>query len=79
MEEKTELEKLTIILSHWISHNQSHIKEMKKWQLVAENEAPQEVTLEIQRAVEYMESTDTALQKALDGLGGSQGHHHHHH
>ena len=39
MSEKTGIEKLRILLPHWIDHNNSHIEEFSKWKDVAADEA----------------------------------------
>lgn len=84
MIEKTNLEKLRILLPHWVEHSHSHQAEFKKWLEVARAEGQAEAAAEIDRAVALMAETDTALEKALALLGGrldahQHGHHHHHH
>ena len=80
MAEKTELEKLRILLPHWIEHSYSHQKEFEKWAETAQQEGEAAVAAEIKTALESLEKADNALKKALESLGGSvEGHHHHHH
>lgn len=84
MSEKTELEKLRILLPHWIEHSHSHQHDFSKWLEVAKNEGQSEAAAEIDKAISLMKETDTALRKALELLGGEveghggHGHHHHH-
>lgn len=80
MAEKTELEKLRVLLPHWIEHSHSHRKEFAKWVETAEKEGEKTAAAEIQKAMKSLEDADSALEKALESLGGeAEGHHHHHH
>ena len=80
MTEKTELEKLRILLPHWIEHSHSHQEEFGKWADTAEKEGKTTAASEIKKALKSMADADAALKKALESLGGQmEGHHHHHH
>lgn len=80
MSEKTELEKLRILLPHWIEHSHSHQEEFKKWAAVARDGGKTEVADQIEKAIAAMTEADKALEKGVAGLGGPlEGHHHHHH
>ena len=81
MSEKTGVEKLRILLPHWIEHNNSHIAEFVKWrQVVAEETGSSKAPEKIDEAVAAMEKAGKALNEALAELGGGlEGHHHHHH
>ncbi len=80
MREKTELEKLRILLPHWIEHSHSHQEEFKKWAAVAKDEGKADVSDLIEIAIAAMTEANSALEKSLDSLGGKvEGHHHHHH
>ena len=81
MAEKTEVEKLRILLPHWIEHNDSHKAEFNKWAAVAHHEGKSEVAALIEQAVASLEQANHALSAALDKVGGPMegaGHHHHH-
>ncbi|PLX48918.1 MAG: hypothetical protein C0613_09330 [Desulfobulbaceae bacterium] len=78
MSEKTNLEKLRILLPHWIEHSQSHQDEFRKWVEVARTEGQAEAAARIDRALALMADTDQALEEALELLGGKLGEHHHH-
>ncbi len=76
-----QLEKLRVLLPHWIEHNQGHAEECRKWadQLDDEN-----VSSSLEGALEAMEQVTRQLQDALGKAGGpmddkAHGHHHHHH
>lgn len=81
MSEKTGIEKLLILLPHWIEHNNSHIAEFRKWRQVAAAESDNAIVDQrLAEAVAAMEKSGAALTEVLKELGGSlAGHHHHHH
>jgi hypothetical protein len=80
MSEKTGIEKLRILLPHWIEHNNNHIAEFIKWRQVVAEEADSEVVELLGEAVAAMEKSGRALAEVLQKLGGpsKEGHHHHH-
>jgi len=74
-----ELEKLQVLLPHWIEHNQGHGRECKKW---ADQVAEENVQSSLKAALKAMEQVTGHLSKALDAAGGpavTEEHHHHHH
>ena len=74
-----QLEKLQVLLPHWIEHNQGHAGECRKWAEQADNEAVQS---NLMAALAAMEVVTEHLAKALDAAGGpkiEEGHEHHHH
>ncbi len=76
------LEKLQVLLPHWIEHNQGHAEECKKWAEQCEKEeAAAEVHVNLNAALTAMETVTEHLEKALQAAGGAKtdGHHHHHH
>lgn len=79
MAEKSDIEKLQILLSHWIGHNHSHATEMGKWQKVAADNNQAEVAELITKAISGITETDKALSLALEKLGGAPHSHSHHH
>jgi hypothetical protein len=75
------LEKLQVLLPHWIEHNLGHAEECRKW---AEQADHDEVQSNLKAALAAMEGVTKHLEKALDAAGGpptdgDHGHHHHHH
>lgn len=77
----SDLEKLRILLPHWIEHNHSHAAEFGKWSEVAEKDGLPEVAQLINQAVSNLKEAGAALTEALDRIGGpvsGDGHHHHH-
>ena len=79
-----ELEKLRVLLPHWIEHNRGHAEECNKWATLAgqENDA-EEVASSLNAAFAAMEDVSKYLEKALTAAGGAatydtDSHHHHH-
>jgi len=75
-----QLEKLQVLLPHWIEHNQGHTEECRKWAALIDNS---EVQQNLNKALAAMELVTDHLDKALQAAGGpkmddSHGHHHHH-
>jgi hypothetical protein len=76
-----DLDKLRVMLPHWIEHNRGHGEEFSQWadRLIAETP---EVAQLLHRAVDSLRDAQAALEEALDKAGGpleNKGHHHGHH
>ncbi|MDI6761517.1 MAG: hypothetical protein QME83_00665 [Thermodesulfobacteriota bacterium] len=65
MEEK---KRLSVVIDHWIEHNESHMAEYRKWAQKAEELGLDVVKAEIEGAVEKLDQCNHSLQKALKGL-----------
>jgi len=50
--ELTELEKLRVLIPHWIEHSHSHQHEFGKWVAVAKNEGQEEAAEAIDKALQ---------------------------
>lgn len=80
-----EMEKLQVLLPHWIEHNRGHAEECGKWaELAGQEEGATEVESNLKAALVAMAGVSKHLEKALEAAGGAndQGessHHHHHH
>ena len=80
MDQKTTMEKLQILLPHWIEHNHNHETEFKKWVDWARAEGQGPLAELLDKAVASMAETDSILKKVLAEIGGpGEGHCHHHH
>lgn len=81
MGEMKELDKLRVLLPHWIEHNRDHIGDFEKWRaLAAAEKSGAEAGLA--EAVAAMTAAGKALEQVMARLGGPlepPGHHHHHH
>lgn len=80
------VEKLRVMLQHWIEHNQGHVEEFAKWKSVMEEEAQTSIAQKIGDAIAAMDDVNVRLESALKEAGGppehthdDHGHHHHHH
>lgn len=94
MDQKTTMEKLRILLPHWVEHNRNHEAEFKKWADLVRSDGQAGLAELLDKAVASMAETDAILNKALAEVGGtgegghqhdhdhdhghSHGHHHHH-
>lgn len=80
MVDKSDIEKLQVLLPHWIEHSQSHQDEFAKWVELVRSGGHEEIASIIEKALLTMKETDTLLRQALEKSGGpAHGHHHHHH
>lgn len=75
MSTKTDLEKLQIMLPHWLAHNLSHAEEFEKWSTVAREAGQGEAASLIATAATHLRAADQALTAALAKVGA---HHHGH-
>ncbi len=82
MSEQNTIEKLRVLLPHWIEHNNNHIAEFRKWEGEARKESGEEVAQLLDKAISDMEEAGKSLSEALEKVGGTlgsgTGHHHHH-
>lgn len=79
------VEKLRVLLQHWIDHNKGHVEEFETWRKLMEEEGKHTLSGHITEAVKEMAAVNAELGKALHEVGGpkpagdNDGHHHHHH
>jgi hypothetical protein len=71
---ENDVEKLRVLLPHWIEHNGEHASEFRQW--AGRAGAAEEMILE---AAALVEEANTSLEEALEKLGGPLEHHHHEH
>lgn len=69
-----ELDKLRVLIPHWIEHNEEHAREFRQW---AEKAGMAEA--DILLAAERMRHVNEPLMNALEKLGGALPIEHHHH
>jgi len=73
------MEKLRVLLQHWIEHNAGHVEEFDKWQGIMTQEGKKEIAAKIDEAKTQMGKVSKILTDALDHAGGpADGEHHHH-
>jgi hypothetical protein len=63
-----EKQKLSIVIEHWIEHNESHLGEYRKWAQRAGEMGLSAVKGEIDEAIEMLSKLNGRLDKALNGL-----------
>ncbi len=76
------VEKLRVMLQHWIEHNKGHMDEFEKWRGTMKDEGHTSLADHIHRTVELMASVNVELEKTLKEAGGPKhddDHHHDHH
>ncbi|MBC8208912.1 MAG: hypothetical protein H8E79_07080 [Desulfobulbaceae bacterium] len=77
------LQKVRVVLPHWIEHNQGHMDESRKWVQALRDEGKDDVAALIDEAIASMDQAGQLLAQAFEKAGGAmdQGgdHHHHHH
>ena len=60
-----EKKKLSVVIEHWIEHNESHRGEYKKWAQTAAGLGLDSVKTEIEGAIEKISQANQHLAKAL--------------
>lgn len=86
MSQLSDLEKLRVMLPHWIEHNQGHGEEFAQWARRLDGSDP-EIAALLRDAVGSLQKAQAALDEALARAGGPlqdphhghHGHHGHHH
>ena len=68
-----EIEKLRMLIPHWIEHNEEHAEEYRRWSAEAA-----EASADLLAAVEALKIVNQTLGVALEKLGGATSHSHSH-
>jgi molecular chaperone GrpE (heat shock protein) len=63
-----EAKKLSILIDHWIEHNESHMAEYRRWAQKSEELGLKAVKTEIENAIEKLLQCNQSLQKARKGI-----------
>jgi hypothetical protein len=66
----TDMEKLRILLPHWIAHNHEHIAEIDRWASLCEISDNIHVKEALKKAIGATEKVNEELQHAMDMAGG---------
>lgn len=79
----SDIEKLQMLLTHWLQHNKGHTAEYAKWVEVARRSGHSAAADYIEQALDQLAKADRAFAKALESVGppsrGQEHQHHHHH
>jgi hypothetical protein len=60
-----ERKKLSVMIEHWIEHNDEHMEEYKKWANKAEELGLKSVRKEIEEAIGSLSQSNRHLKRAL--------------
>jgi predicted nucleotidyltransferase len=63
-----EKKKLSVIIEHWVEHNESHMGEYKKWAQRAGEMGLDFVKTEIEEAIGKLSQSNRHLEKALKSM-----------
>lgn len=66
---KTDMEKLRILIDHWIEHNEEHADEFKKWAERARAAGNEAVYDDILKAIGKLRDVNENLRAALKKIG----------
>ena len=69
-DEHADLDKLRILLPHWIEHNEEHADSFQRFVARARELGREEMAQRIEEAVERMAACNQALRAALEALEG---------
>jgi len=65
MDQKT---KLSVVIEHWVEHNESHMGEYKRWAQTAGELGLDSVKAEIEEAIGKISQSNEHLKRALKGI-----------
>ena len=68
--EKSDRDKLKILLEYWVKHNAEHTEEFREWAEKSEQSGENEINNDILEAVGYMEKVNERLINALNRIKG---------
>jgi hypothetical protein len=60
--------KLSVVMEHWIEHNESHMGDYRKWAQTAGELGLDKVKADIEEAVEKLSQSNKHLEKALKAV-----------
>ena len=63
-----EIQKLSLVIEHWIEHNKSHMGEYQKWSQRAEELGFTAVKTHIEEAVAVLSQSNRHLEQALRAI-----------
>ena len=69
------VEKLRVLLPHWIEHNSEHAAEFREWAERARQSEHRDAAWDVRVAAENLEAANDVLEAALEKLGGPLEHH----
>ena len=78
-----DMEKLAVLLPHWIEHNKNHEDEFNKWLTIIKSNGEDEIASLLEKAVLSLQEIDSVLCQIANKTGTRPGKHskdhtHHH-
>lgn len=67
----TDVDKLRMLLPHWIAHNREHASEFRTWIERVRGIGQARVVEHLEAAIQNMDAANRDLQAALEYLGGT--------
>ncbi len=64
-------EKLSVVIEHWIEHNEAHMEEYKRWANSAGELGLDSVKAEIEGAMQKISQSNQHLNRALAAMSSS--------
>ena len=61
--------KLSVVIEHWVEHNESHMDEYRRWAQTAGELGLDSVENEIEKAMEKISQSNEHLGRALKAVG----------
>ena len=65
---RTDIEKLTVLLPHWHHHNKDHIRDQEEWLEKAEKEGLQSVADELRKAIDHSREGNRHIEQASSSI-----------
>ncbi|MDY7031112.1 MAG: hypothetical protein SVY10_04280 [Thermodesulfobacteriota bacterium] len=79
--EENKMKKLSVLLDHWVKHNDDHVKEYRKWAEIADKEGLSQVEKNLRDAADLILQSSEKFHAAKRSMPviWVQGDHEHHH
>lgn len=74
-----DIQKLRVLIPHWVEHNEEHAAEFITWAARAAATGQPAAAELVRQAAQEMRQVNQTLQAAVEGLGGPLESEHHHH
>ncbi|HHF98848.1 MAG TPA: hypothetical protein ENL39_05110 [Candidatus Aerophobetes bacterium] len=65
---KKDVEKLKLLLNHWIEHTREHTAEYRKWFEKIRGEIPEDAVKKFEEAIKLTEKSGDLLESALEQI-----------
>ena len=71
--QRTDVEKLSVLLPYWVNHNNDHIREQEQWLAKAQKEGLANVANELATAIEQSKKANRHIEQAYSRLSNDKG------